>query len=85
MAAGAGGAGLVCNTPCRLCRIVVNAVGTAATIFYDNTAGSGNIVYTLKASPAVGDIYDVQMPCNTALYAGGATNTSGCTLSFIPF
>jgi hypothetical protein len=69
--------------PGRLCRIIVTAVGTAATKFYDNaSAASGVILYTLKASPAVGDIYDVQMPAANGIYCEGAANSSGVTVAY---
>jgi hypothetical protein len=74
---------VVTATPGRLCRIVVNVAGTAATVFYDNaSAASGKIVYTLKASPSVGDTYDVQMPVDNGIYFSGAANTSGVTVSY---
>jgi hypothetical protein len=82
-AAGAGGAGASSAVPGRLCRITVQTLGTVATVIYDNaSAASGTALFTVPASPAVGTIYDVQMPAANGIYVGGATNTSGITVSY---
>ena len=81
-AAGAGGAAIALTGPGRLCRITVQTLGTAATVIYDNTSAAGTALFTVPASPAVGTIYDVQMPAAIGIFVGGATNTSGITLSY---
>lgn len=65
----------------RACKIIVRSSGSAATTFYDNTALSGTEVFTIPASPTVGAIYDVQIPCSTGLTCG-TTNTSAVTVTY---
>lgn len=49
----------------RLARIIVVA-GTGAVTAYDNTAGSGTILWT-KTTVAVGDIYEIDIPAATGI------------------
>ena len=82
-AAGAGGAAAASAAPCRLCRLVVLAAGTAATLIYDNaSAASGTLLYSLKASPTVGDIVDLQIPASAGIYVAGAANTSSVLVTY---
>lgn len=60
--------------PGRLVRIIVT-VGTGAVTAYDNTAGSGQIVWT-KASVAVGDIYTLDVPCAIGITVTAAASTT---------
>lgn len=82
-AAGAGGASAASAVPGRLCKIVVTTLGTAATSIYDNaSAASGTAVFVVPASPAVGTVYDAQMPVANGIFVGGTTNTSGLVVSY---
>jgi hypothetical protein len=71
--------------PARLCRVVVQALGTAALTFYDNpSAASGTKLFIIPASAAAGTIYDVQMPALTGITAGKVNNSPDVTVSFTP-
>lgn len=82
-AAGAGGAGAALAAPGRLCQISILSSGSAATIIYDNaSAASGNKLYTVKASPTVGDVINVNLPAANGIYVAGATNTSELRVTY---
>lgn len=82
-AAGASGAAAALAAPGRLCRLVVLTSGSAATVIYDNaSAASGTKLYTLKASPTVGDVLDLQLPAVNGIYVAGATNTSSVLVTY---
>jgi hypothetical protein len=45
-------------SPGRLMKVIVTAVGTAATTFFDNSsAASGNKLLAIPASPTLGAVY----------------------------
>lgn len=76
-------AGVASAVPGRLCKLVVNSVGTAVTPIHDHaSAASGTVLYTLKASPAIGDIIVIDMPAANGIYIAGGTNTSAITVSY---
>jgi len=82
-AAGSSGAGAALAEQGRLCRLVVLSSGSAATVIYDNDdAASGTKVFTLKANPTVGAVYDIQAPCAAGIYVAGATNTSALLITY---
>ena len=81
-AAGASGAGAASSVPGRLCKISVLSSGSAATLIYDNSSAAGTLLYTIKASPTVGDVIDVQAPVVTGIYVAGATNTSSIAVTY---
>lgn len=82
-AAGASGAAAALAAPGRLCKISVLSSGSAATIIYDNaSAASGTKLYTVKASPTVGDVIDLQVPASAGIYVAGATNTSALLVTY---
>ncbi len=55
--------------PARLIRVIVQATGAGLSHFYDNTASSGTPIFSLAASPAVGSVYELNIPCSTGLRA----------------
>jgi hypothetical protein len=68
----------------RKCRILVTTTGTNAMSIYDNaSAASGTVIGALPASPAVGTIYDLQMPAANGITVGGNANNPGITISWI--
>ena len=69
------------RSPSRLCRISVTTVGTGTVTFYDNTAGSGLVLYVLPASAPVG-VYDIQMPAQVGLTAVSAASSPVVTVVF---
>lgn len=81
--AAAATAAVISAVPGRLNRIAITTLGSAATPVYDNaSAASGTILFNIPASPAVGTIYNVQMPAANGIYVGGTTNTSAVTISY---
>lgn len=82
-AAGASGAGAALAAQGRLCKISVLTSGSAATLIYDNaSAASGTLLYSLKASPTIGDVIDLQIPASNGIYVAGATNTSSILVTY---
>lgn len=51
----------------RLLRVVVQATGAGLTNIYDNTASSGVPIFSLPASPPIGSVYELNIPCSTGL------------------
>jgi hypothetical protein len=47
--------------------IVINTTAAAAITIYDNTAGSGNKIATIAASPAIGSVFEFHCAFNTGL------------------
>lgn len=62
----------------RLCKIIVTATGTNPMVFQDN----GVTVAALPASPAIGTVLDVQIPCGTNIVAVGNAANPGVTVTF---
>lgn len=62
----------------RLCKIIVTATGTNPMVFQDN----GVTVAGLPASPAIGTVLDVQIPCGTNIVAVGNAANPGVTVTF---
>jgi NADPH-dependent curcumin reductase CurA len=50
----------------RVCRISIITAGTAAFTIFDNTAGSGNVLYVSPATTSVG-IIDLQIPAQLGI------------------
>ena len=70
--------------PGRLCRVLVTTTGTNAMLLYDNASGHiGTIIGALPASPAVGNVYDFQMPAMAGITVEGDANNPGVTISLI--
>lgn len=59
--------------------VIVTVLGTAAMFFYDATSATGLIIGALPASAPIG-YYPFNAPSTSGIYAGGATNTPGCTV-----
>ncbi len=51
----------------RLLRIIVQATGTGIANIYDNTASTGTPIFSTPASPPIGTIYELGIPCTTGL------------------
>ena len=82
-AAAGSGAGAALAAPGRLCKVSVLTSASAVTHIYDNDdAASGNKLFTLKASPTIGTVYDLQVPASAGIYVGGATNTSSLLVTY---
>jgi hypothetical protein len=78
-----GAAVVIKNAPGRLMRVIVTAVGTAATKFYDNaSAASGSVLLTIPASPTLGAVYDVELSAVNGIVCDGVTNGSGCAVGY---
>ena len=57
----------------RLCSIIVNTTTSAAVTIYDNAAAaSGNILFVIPASTAVGTIYKPDISAVNGIYASFA-------------
>lgn len=70
----------------RLYKIAVTVAGTAADQLFDNaSAGSGSMLFSTKAAPALADVYDFGtegVPFANGLTFKGAASTSGITVWF---
>jgi hypothetical protein len=65
--------GAVKAAPGRLLKMIVTTALSAAVTVYDNTAAaSGTILFATAATPAVGTIYDVNLPAVNGVYASFA-------------
>lgn len=65
---------VVKNAPGRAVKVIVIA-GTGAVTVFDNTAGSGQTIWT-KATVAVGDIYALDVPCSIGITVTAAAATT---------
>lgn len=63
-------------SPGRLFKVIVIA-GTGAVTVYDNAAGNatGNVLWT-KATVAVGDIYNIDIPATAGISVAAAAATT---------
>ncbi|QBD76178.1 hypothetical protein EPA93_09215 [Ktedonosporobacter rubrisoli] len=67
----------------RLCRVLVTAAGTALLIIYDNASGhTGTIIGILPANPAVGAVFDFQLPAINGITVAGNASNPGITVSY---
>src|SRR5690348_8378157 len=66
------------NSAGRLCKIIVTATGTNPMVFQDGAT----TVAGLPASPAIGTVLDVQIPCGTRIVAVGNAANPGVTVTF---
>jgi hypothetical protein len=70
----------------RLFKIIVTVAGTAADALYDNaSAGSGSLIFSTKAAPALADIYDFGtqgVPFVNGLTIKGIAASSGITVVY---
>jgi hypothetical protein len=84
VAAGTSANTVIKSTGGRLCRVLVTATGTNAMSIYDNsTTNSGTIIGALPASPAVGSVYDFQMPAASGITIAGNSSNPGVTMSWV--
>jgi len=68
----------------RLCRVIVLVTGTNPMAIYDNaTAGSGTQIGALPASPAVGAVYDFQVPCSNGITVKGNASNPGVVVTYL--
>jgi hypothetical protein len=81
--ANSGAAVVIKASPGRLMKVIVTAVGTAATKIYDNaSSASGNVLLAIPASPTLGAVYDVQLTALNGIVCDGLTNGSGLTVGY---
>lgn len=82
IAAGKSSDTVVKNAPGLLKRVLVTATGTNPLQVYDNAAaGSGDIIGTLAASPALGPV-DFEMPAALGITVKGNAANPAVTISF---
>lgn len=53
--------------PATLIRVIVQATGAGLSHFYDNTDSTGVPIFSTPASPAVGTVYQLDIPCSVGL------------------
>lgn len=83
VASGASSNTVIKGSAGTLCRVLVTTTGTNPMNIYDNaTTNSGTIIGALPASPAVGSIYDFQMPATNGITVGGNASNPGVTISY---
>jgi hypothetical protein len=66
----------------RLCRISITAAGTASFTVFDNTAGSGAVLFTSPASTAVGTVFDINLPAETGITVVNVASGPAFAVSF---
>ena len=67
----------------RLCRVLVTTTGTNPMQIFDNaSAGSGTIIGALPASPAVGSVYDFNLPAANGITVKGSASNPAVTISW---
>jgi len=72
--------------PTVVMRVIILTAGSAAVTFYDNIAGdtSGSKVGALPATTAVGDSFDLEIPCFNGLTATGGAGTPEYVIGHAP-
>jgi hypothetical protein len=68
--------------PGRVCKIIVTGAGSASFSIFDNTAASGNVIYTSPATTSIGQILDVQVPAQTGITVVNAASGPAFAVSF---
>lgn len=66
----------------RLCRISITTAGTAGFTVFDNTAGSGNLIYASTATTAIGTVIDIQIPVEISITIVNAVSGPVFCVSF---
>ncbi len=66
----------------RLLRVIVQATGTGVIDIYDNTATAGTPVFSTPASPAVGTVYELQIPLANGLRIVAALSAPQVTVVY---
>jgi hypothetical protein len=70
------------KAPGRLCRIVITTAGTAAFTIFDNTAGSGSVLFVSPAATSVGQVIDLQTPAQTGITIVNVASGPAFAVSF---
>jgi len=68
--------------PGRVCRVIITGAGSASFSIFDNTAASGNVIYTSPATTSIGQILDVQVPAQTGITVVNAASGPAFAVSF---
>src|SRR3989442_4735565 len=84
IAAGVSAAAIL-NGPGRLRKIMVTAAGTASTTFFDDPAAAqGTVLFVTPAAPALGQIFDLNIPAAKGIWAVGNTGSAALTVATQP-
>jgi hypothetical protein len=51
----------------RVCRVSITTAGTASFTVFDNTTGSGLVLFTSPAITVVGTVYDLSLPAEVGI------------------
>jgi hypothetical protein len=51
----------------RVCRVSITTAGTAGFTVFDNTAGSGLVLFRSPATTTAGTVYDLSLPAEIAI------------------
>lgn len=68
--------------PGRVCRIVITAPGTAGFTVFDNTAGSGSVIYASPATTSAGQVIDLLFPTQTGITVTNVASGPAFGISF---
>lgn len=83
IAAGVTSDTTVKGAPGRLCRVIVTAAGTGSMTIWDNQNGhTGTILAALPANPAIGSMYEFQVPAANGITVQGANTNPGVTIVY---
>ena len=83
IASGTAGNTVVKASPGRLCRVLVTTTNTNPMQIFDNAStNTGTIIGALPASPAVGTVYDFQLPAAAGITVAGNAANPAVTISY---
>jgi hypothetical protein len=68
--------------PGRVCKALITTAGTASFSIFDNTAASGNVIYTSPAATSVGQILDLGFPAQTGITVSNVVSGPVFSISF---
>jgi hypothetical protein len=66
----------------RLCRVSITTSGTASFSVFDNTSGSGTVLFVSPATTTAGQVFDIHLPAQVGLTVVNVVSGPAFCVSF---